>query len=162
MFSTHHQKILNFSVAFILSSAIAFNSVLSQTSPWVLCVCSTSLSKTMWEKEKLLVTNNFCFSHNIFYPFKELSTFFIKYEIVIYILFHFGKVENLSFGTGLTHHQTMPHFDALKIYSCGKHCEKRRNCLQQAISPFLTMFSTLALNFHFKCTLKCHLQLVSI
>ena len=37
----------------------------------------------------------------------------------------------------------MPHFDALKIYSCGKHCEKRRNCLEQAISPFLTMFSTL-------------------
>ena len=23
-----------------------------------------------------------------------------------------------------------------------KHCEKRRNCLLQAISPFLTMFST--------------------
>ena len=45
----------------------------------------------------------------------------------------------------LTHHMyhTMPHFDALKIYSYGKHCEKRRNCLEQAISPFLTMFSTL-------------------
>ena len=43
----------------------------------------------------------------------------------------------------LTHHHTMPHFDALKIYSCGKHCKKRRNCLSQAISPFLTMFSTL-------------------
>ena len=25
--------------------------------------------------------------------------------------------------------QTMPHFDVLKIHSCGKHCEKRRNCL---------------------------------
>ena len=23
----------------------------------------------------------------------------------------------------------MPHFDTLKIYSCGKHSEKRRNCL---------------------------------
>ena len=30
---------------------------------------------------------------------------------------------------GLTHYCTMPHFDALKIYNCGKHCEKRRNCL---------------------------------
>ena len=29
----------------------------------------------------------------------------------------------------LTHYHTMPHFDTLKIYSCGKHCEKRRNCL---------------------------------
>ena len=37
----------------------------------------------------------------------------------------------------------MPHFDALKIFSCGKHCEKRRNCLLQAIPSFLTMFFTL-------------------
>ena len=57
----------------------------------------------------------------------------------------------------------MTHFDALKIYSIGKHCEKRRNCLLQAISPFLTMFSILyGTYFHFKCTLKCCLQLVSI
>ena len=28
-------------------------------------------------------------------------------------------------------------------HSCGKHCEKKRNCVEQAISPFLTMFSTL-------------------
>ena len=27
----------------------------------------------------------------------------------------------------LTIYRTTPHFDALKIYSCGKHCEKRRN-----------------------------------
>ena len=29
----------------------------------------------------------------------------------------------------LTHYHTIPHFDALEIYSCGKHCEKMRNCL---------------------------------
>ena len=29
----------------------------------------------------------------------------------------------------LTHYHTMTHFDTLEIYSCGKHCEKRRNCL---------------------------------
>ena len=29
----------------------------------------TSLLKTLWEKEKLLVTSNFSFSHSIFYPF---------------------------------------------------------------------------------------------
>ena len=50
-------------------------------------------------------------------------------------------------GKELTHYHTIPHFDAPKTYSCGKHCgkhcEKRRNCLEQAISPFLTMFSTL-------------------
>ena len=33
------------------------------------------------------------------------------------------------FGRNLTYYHTMPHFDSLKIYSCGKHHEKRRNCL---------------------------------
>ena len=49
----------------------------------------------------------------------------------------------------------MTHFDALKMYSCAKHCEKRKNCLVQAISPFFTMFSTLygtyfSFEIHFK------------
>ena len=35
--------------------------------PWFLRVCSTSLWKTLWEKEKLLVTSNFSFFHNVFY-----------------------------------------------------------------------------------------------
>ena len=38
----------------------------------------------------------------------------------------------------LTHYHIMPHFDALKICICEIHCEKRRNCLSQAISPFLS------------------------
>ena len=66
----------------------------------------------------------------------------------------------------ITHYHTMPHFDALKIYSYGKHCEKRRNCLLQAISPFSQCFySTLygtCFSFYCKCTLKCRLQFVTI
>ena len=53
----------------------------------------------------------------------------------------------------LTHYHTMPHPDALKIYSYGKHCVKMRNCLSQAISHFLAMFPTFLLYetliFHF-------------
>ena len=61
----------------------------------------------------------------------------------------------------LTHYHTMPHFDARNIYSCGKLCEKRRNGLEQAISPFLTMFFILY-GTYVLCTLKCRLQFVSI
>ena len=43
--------------------------------PWFLRVCSTSLSKTLWEKEKLLVTSNFSFSHSVFYPFTYILPF---------------------------------------------------------------------------------------
>ena len=40
---------------------------------WFSRVCSTSLSKTLCEKEKLLVTSNFSFSHSVFNPFREHS-----------------------------------------------------------------------------------------
>ena len=36
---------------------------------WFLRVCSTGLLKTLWEKEKLLVTSNFSFSHSVFFTF---------------------------------------------------------------------------------------------
>ena len=55
--------------------------------PWFLRVCCTSRLKTLWEKEKLLLTSNFSFSHNVFYPFQEPSTILIKFEIVVCKLF---------------------------------------------------------------------------
>ena len=60
--------------------------------PWFSCVCYTTLLKTLWEKEKLLVTSNFSFSHSVFYPFGKLSAILIKYKIVVCKLFQFGRV----------------------------------------------------------------------
>ena len=70
--------------------------------PRFLRVCSASLLKTLWEKDKLLIMSNFSFSYSVFYPFEELSAIFIKFKIVICKLFQFGKVKNLLFGKGLT------------------------------------------------------------
>ena len=65
----------------------------SQTSPgFYPGVYSTSLLKTLWEKEKLLVTSNFSFFHSIFYPSGELSAIFFKSEIFVCNLFEFGRV----------------------------------------------------------------------
>ena len=55
--------------------------------PWFLRVCSTSLLKTQWEKENLLVTSNFSFFHSFFYPFRKTSTIFINFKIVVCELF---------------------------------------------------------------------------
>ena len=55
--------------------------------PWFLRVCSTSLLKTLWEKEKLLVTSNFSFFHSVFYLFEELSAIFIRLKVVVCSLF---------------------------------------------------------------------------
>ena len=68
--------------------------------PWFLRVCSAILLKTPWEKEKLLITSNFSFSHSVFYPFGKLYAIFIKFEIVVCKLFQFGRVQYLSFGKG--------------------------------------------------------------
>ena len=46
--------------------------------PWFSHVCSSSLLKTLWEKEKLLIMSNVSFSHSVFYPFRELSAIFIN------------------------------------------------------------------------------------
>ena len=71
--------------------------------PW-----ETSLLKTLWEKEKLLATSTFSFSHSVFYPFGYLSAIFVEFEIVVCKLFQFGRVQNLSFGKGLILDQTIP------------------------------------------------------
>ena len=62
--------------------------------PLFLCVCITSLLKTLCEKNKLLVTSNFSFSHSFFYPFGKLSAIFIKIAIVICKLFQFRRCLN--------------------------------------------------------------------
>ena len=60
--------------------------------PWFLRVCSRSPLKTLWEKEKLLITSNFSISHSDFYPFGELSAIVIKFEIVVCKISQFGRV----------------------------------------------------------------------
>ena len=64
-------------------------------------VCSTSLLKTPWEKEKLLVTSNFSIFHSVFNPFEELSAKYVKFETVVCKLFQVGSAKNLSFAKGL-------------------------------------------------------------
>ena len=41
----------------------------------------------------------------------------------------FNTFEFELFDNRLTLYRTILHFDTLKIYSCRKHCEKRRKCL---------------------------------
>ena len=89
-FSTIFFKSLFFRMIKILLGLCGKGLTLSQTSPGF-TVCSTSLLKTLWEKKELLVTSNFYFSHSVFYPFRELSTIFIKFRIVVCRLLQFGK-----------------------------------------------------------------------
>ena len=100
--------------------------------PWFLRVCSTSLLKPLWEKEKLLVTSNFSFSRSVFYPFGQLSAIFIKFEIVVCKLFHCGKslkfvvwerVKSLlseygSTFTNRTEQQNRTNFILRQVHSC--------------------------------------------
>ena len=54
-----------------------FSLTLSQTSPDFYVSVVQVFLKTLWEKEKLLVTSNFAISHSVFYPFEKLFAIFI-------------------------------------------------------------------------------------
>ena len=59
--------------------------------PLFLCVCCKCLLKTPWEKEKLLDTSNFAFSHRVFHPFRELFPSFLKLKNF--------RLQTLQFGS---------------------------------------------------------------
>ena len=85
------------------SSAWFFNPFPNK--PWFLSVCSTSVLKTLWEKEKLLERNNFSFSYGLYYLAEELS-----FRMEDSKTSHFGKeLTCLAYSTirwdlGLTSH----------------------------------------------------------
>ena len=62
--------------------------------PWFLRVYGTSLLKTLWEKEKMLVTSIFSFSHSVFYSIKEINPHFSNIQFVVCKCFQFSHVQN--------------------------------------------------------------------
>ena len=114
--------------------------------------------KTLWEKEKLLVTSNFPFSNSVFkwlvlQPRKNQGLFGkgLKKNSTIWITIYrlpenaVGIVE--YFCLLLTLSQTSPGFYVSAGQVFWKHCGKRRNCSRRTISPFPTVFSTRLDNF---------------
>ena len=122
--------------------------------PWFLRVCSTSLLKTLWEKEKLLVTSNFSFSQWFlpicrtfchFHPIWNcrlqtlsvwLSLKFVVWERVNSICLSSQKGECKSFSSTkylfhcyLTLYYINNHFEASITDNFWKNCGKRKNCL---------------------------------
>ena len=109
--------------------------------PLFLRVCVTSLSKTLWEKEKLLITsNNVSFSHSVFHPFGNLSAIFVKFKIVICKLFQFGRdvwervfKEYLSYLQCLTHYHTLSRVLKTIIENIVRNGENACNCFSQCL-----------------------------
>ena len=65
------------------------------------CINNRQRLKTQWERENLLVTSNFSFSPSVLYTVTELSSVFLKFEIVVCILFWFGRGQIGHLGKGL-------------------------------------------------------------
>ena len=81
---------------------------------WFLRVCRRSLLKTLWEKEKLLVTSNFSFSLSVFHPFGELSAIIIQFEIVVCKLFQFRRDYTFVVREGLREWMLNTDIDTIK------------------------------------------------
>ena len=64
---------------------------------------------------------------------------------------------------GLDHYHTMPHFDAQRYIAVENIVRKREIACNKQFLLFSQCFlPDMTLTFHFKCTLKCRLQFVSI
>ena len=68
--------------------------------PWFLRVYSTSLLKTLWEKEKLLATSNFSFFHSVLNPFGEFSSIFHHLKLSSENSFNLEESKNCRLGKG--------------------------------------------------------------
>ena len=99
------------------------------------------------KRKKLLIPSNFFLSHSVFKrlvsqgcqkvslcgngledPRSKASELVAeKKEMLVSRVLSYSHP--LFKSSSLTHYHTMSHFDALKMSSCGKHCEKKRNCL---------------------------------
>ena len=81
-----------FTTRVVKTLKVAFNSSFDPfpIKSWSLHGYSRSLLKTLWEKEKLLITSNFSFSQ-CFSQFGEFFAILIKFEVVLFKVFQFGK-----------------------------------------------------------------------
>ena len=59
------------------------------------------LLKTLWEKEKMLVTSNYSFSYNVFLPIKDKNDHLSFIYSVVCKCFQFGQVQNFGVYTHL-------------------------------------------------------------
>ena len=67
---------------------------LSQTSPGFY----VSAAQVYSQMGEVCVTSNFSFSFSVFFPFRELSTISIKFQIVVCKLFQFRRAKNCHLG----------------------------------------------------------------
>ena len=105
VFSTLSMRVIVILATFNLSSANAFNLVISKIlSSFKESTLSSiythfktlkkekSFRKTLWKKVKLLILNNFTFSYNVFYTICILKSFNSHISIVVCSFFEFGTV----------------------------------------------------------------------
>ena len=67
---------------------------------WFIRVCSKRLLKTLWEKEKLLVTSNFSFSRNVSYLLENFTPFSSNSKLSSANPFSLEESKNYCLGEG--------------------------------------------------------------
>ena len=127
--------------------------------------CTRSLLKTLWEKEKMLVTSIFFFCHNVFYPSQNKFCFFQSWLFCRLQMFSiWTKFKVLSFGKELKPITTQCHILMHYRYIAVENTMRKEEiaCSKEFLLFSQCFLHYMALIFHFKCTLKCCLQFVLI
>ena len=83
---------------------------------WLLHFCSTSLLKTLWEKEKLLLMGNFSFSHSVSTHLKNFLLFSSNLKLSAANSFRLGGSKVCCLGTGWNHVQTTDQSTMISLF----------------------------------------------
>ena len=110
--------------SYIVAASIPINSL--PHNPRLLMTLKRGLFKTLWEKEKMLVTSIFSFAKNVFYPFKE------EFLVLSYIC----RLEMLSIQTSVKISQTSPCILCLCNLCCLKTLQEKEELLVMSKIPF--------------------------
>ena len=119
---------------------------------WIISLFATLFAKSV---SKELNTNYHqlkIHDHPYFlFPFSLSSSVFCLpffVDVVLHTSFFFSQTSKMRFAFKLTHSHLKLLADASAADDFSKHCDKRRNCSKQAISPFATTFFQFSKQLH--------------
>ena len=153
IFSLFHNVLKGFYFWVVESWNCVVKSWLFTTQSWLLTTLKTRSLKTLWETEKMLVTSIFSFFPQCFLPCQREKSAFYQHLIC-----HLQNSLNLVRAQILSQCRILTHQRDIAVENIVRKGEiawnKQFLLFSQCSLPYM------ALIFHFKCTLKCCLQIV--
>ena len=128
----------------VLSTGLYRSTLHLPHKPW-----ERELLKTLWKKEKMLVTSIFSFSHNVFYPITYKFRHFSHIWIVVCKCFEFGLVYHFVVWKRVYSYHTIPASMTLRKKPFENNMEKGESVGNQQFVHFPHILTISETSFNF-------------